>query len=101
MKILMVCLGNICRSPLAEGILRSKLENIIPDVFIDSAGTIDFHQGSAPDDRSVAAAAAKGLDISSQCSRKFRMEDFEKFDFILAMDRSNKKDLLTLAKTEQ
>jgi len=96
MKILMVCLGNICRSPLAEGILKSKL----PDTFtVDSAGTIDNHSGKSPDERSIAAAKRNGLDISSQSSRLFTSEDFAKYDRIYCMDRSNLKDVLSLAKS--
>ncbi len=92
----MVCLGNICRSPLAEGILKSKL----PDTFtVDSAGTIDNHSGKSPDERSIAAAKRNGLDISSQSSRLFTSEDFAKYDRIYCMDRSNLKDVLSLAKS--
>lgn len=98
MKILMVCLGNICRSPLAEGILKSKL----PSGFtVDSAGTIDMHQGKQPDERSIAAAKRNGLDISSQTSRLFTAEDFAKYDRIYCMDRANLKDVLALAKTDK
>ena len=96
MKILMVCLGNICRSPLAEGILRSKLEYIFPQLYIDSAGTIGMHAGEAPDHRSIKVASIHGIDISKQKSRMFLIDDFNKFDFIFAMDQSNKRDINSL-----
>ncbi len=97
-RILMVCLGNICRSPLAEGILKSKVD---PDkVFVDSAGTAGYHIGSKPDPRSVAVARNYGIDISSQRCRKFDQVDFHEFDHIFAMDRSNYDNILSLARTE-
>ena len=97
MKILMVCLGNICRSPLAEGILQSKL----PENFtVESAGTIDMHQGKNPDARSIQIAKNYDLDISKQCSKPFTEEDFSNYDFIYCMDWNNLKDVLSLAKTE-
>lgn len=97
-KILMVCLGNICRSPLAHGILQSKLPS--KDFYIDSAGTASYHIGDKPDARSVAVAKSKGLDISNQNARQFSIKDFEDFDVIYAMDTSNYKSILDLAKTE-
>lgn len=97
MKILMVCLGNICRSPLAEGILQSKL----PENFsVDSAGTIDMHQGKNPDYRSVKTGQQYNVDISQQQSRPFTNNDFKEFDHIYCMDRNNLKDVLSLAKSE-
>lgn len=96
-KVLMVCLGNICRSPLAEGILKSKVD---PDhVFVDSAGTGGYHIGERPDPRSIAVARLNGLDISYQRCRKFVREDFDNFDIIYAMDRSNYQNMLLLADT--
>ena len=96
-KILMVCLGNICRSPLAEGILASKLPK---DKFIiDSAGTGDYHIGKQPDVRSIAVAKKNGIDITKQKARQFSEKDFENFDYIFAMDNSNQIDILELAKT--
>ncbi|MGB5171845.1 MAG: low molecular weight protein-tyrosine-phosphatase [Eudoraea sp.] len=95
MKILMVCLGNICRSPLAEGILRSKLEN--QGVFIDSAGTGGYHLGNPPDIRSINIAKAHGIDISSQKCRQFKIKDFEDFDLIYAMDYANYNNLINKA----
>ncbi len=94
-KVLMVCLGNICRSPLAEGILKSKVN---PDlVFIDSAGTGGYHIGERPDPRSIAVARYHGLDISYQRCRKFALQDFDDFDIIYAMDKSNYQNMLRLA----
>lgn len=97
--ILMVCLGNICRSPLAEGILQSKLPK---DKFIvDSAGTGNWHIGHAPDKRSVAVAKKNGISISKQKGRQFTTSDFEAFDFIYVMDNSNFDAVIALAKSEQ
>ena len=93
----MVCLGNICRSPLAEGILRSKLsENFI----VDSAGTGGWHAGELPDKRSIAIARLKGLDISNQRARQFKISDFTTFDHIFVMDNTNFKEVLALAPNE-
>ncbi len=98
MRILMVCLGNICRSPLAEGILQSKLP---ADVFsVESAGTSAFHLGERPDIRSIKTARKNGLDISHQRSRPFVKEDFELYDHIFAMDVSNLSKLLEMAVSE-
>jgi protein-tyrosine phosphatase len=94
-KILMVCLGNICRSPLAEGILASKLPN--SNFYIDSAGTGNWHIGKSPDHRSIAVAKKNGIDISKQKCRQFAIQDFENFDIIYAMDASNFDDLMVLA----
>lgn len=97
-KILMVCLGNICRSPLAEGILASKLPK---DKFeVDSAGTGNWHVGKQPDSRSIATAKKNGLDISSQKGKHFTPQHFEEFDYIYVMDGSNYDDVLILAKTD-
>ena len=98
-KIIMVCLGNICRSPLAEGILQSKLPR---DKFIvDSAGTGEWHIGKQPDQRSIAIAHKNGLDISHQRGRQFRTQDFKDFDYIYVMDGSNYNDVLSLAKNDE
>lgn len=94
MNILMVCLGNICRSPLAEGILRTKLTT---DFFVDSAGTGGWHAGQSPDERSINTARNYGIDISNQKARKFTVSDFDTFDHIFVMDQSNFKDVLNLA----
>lgn len=97
-KILMVCLGNICRSPLAEGILRSKLpyENYV----IDSAGTSSYHIGSNPDKRSIAVAEKYNINISNLMGRQFSVQDFDDFDLIYAMDTMNYRDILHLARNE-
>jgi protein-tyrosine phosphatase len=97
LKILMVCLGNICRSPLAEGIMRSKLTK---EYYIDSAGTGGWHAGEAPDKRSIQTAQNHGIDISKQRARKFSITDFDTFDVIFVMDQSNYKDVINLAPNE-
>lgn len=97
-KILMVCLGNICRSPLAEGILATKLDN--SKVIVDSAGTGHWHIGNHPDPRSIAIAKKYGLDISQQRGRQFSASDFAKFDYIYVMDSSNMENVLSLATTK-
>ena len=90
MKILMVCLGNICRSPLAEGILRHKLsENNIFDIEVDSAGTSNFHIGQSPDKRTQENAFTHKVDLSKLKARQFIQEDFDRFDKIYVMDSSN------------
>ena len=101
MKILMVCLGNICRSPLAEGILTEKVKKEKLNVKVDSAGTGGWHVGEAPDPRSVEIARQKGLDITHQRARKFSEYDFEVFDKIYVMDNQNKHDVLNLATTPE
>lgn len=98
-KVLMVCLGNICRSPLAEGILQSKLPK--QDYFIDSAGTGNYHVGAPPDKRSVITAKKFGIDISQQKCRQFTKSDFETFDYIYVMDTSNYNNVIALAPDEQ
>lgn len=98
-NILMICLGNICRSPLAEGLMRSKLN--FTKFKVDSAGTSGGHKGQAPDKRSIAIAKKNGLDITNQKSRKLLKEDFQKFDYIYVMDQSNYDDVISLASTEE
>ncbi|SDL03653.1 protein tyrosine phosphatase [Salinimicrobium catena] len=98
-RVLMVCLGNICRSPLAEGILRSKVD---PEkVEVDSAATSNYHIGDSPDERSVAVAQKNNLDITYQRGRQFTAEDFELFDRIYVMDISNYRDVMSLARHEE
>lgn len=95
----MVCLGNICRSPLAEGILQAKVHDI--PVYVDSAGTAGYHIGNPPDPRSIAVARKNQIDIGHQRCRKFRLEDFEEFDRIFAMDYSNYEDIIRMAPDEE
>ncbi|HIB36952.1 low molecular weight protein-tyrosine-phosphatase [Mesonia sp.] len=98
-KVLMVCLGNICRSPLAEGLLKSKVNP--EEVFVDSAGTSNYHIGDAPDPRSVSVAHKYGIDITDQLGRQLKVEDFDTFDFIYAMDNSNYRNILELARNDE
>ncbi len=95
----MVCLGNICRSPLAEGILKSKLPE--DSFFVDSAGTSNYHIGEKPDKRSIAIARDYGIDINNQRGRQFTTIDFDRFDYIYAMDNSNYKNIIRLARNNQ
>jgi len=95
----MVCLGNICRSPLAEGILKSKVDS--DSVFVDSAGTAGYHVGNPPDKRSIVVAQKYGLDINNQKCRKFSRQDFSEFDYIYVMDRSNFSDIAALASNQE
>lgn len=96
-RILMVCLGNICRSPLAEGILKAKVDTDF--IHVDSAGTSAFHRGELPDNRSIEIANKYSIDITNQRSRQFIAADFEIFDTIYVMDNSNKNNVLALAKS--
>ncbi len=99
-KIVVVCLGNICRSPMAEGILKKKItENNLP-IEVDSAGTAHFHVGEAPDIRAIKTAKQFGVDISQLRGRQFTEKDFDAFDHIFVMDRSNQKDVLKLARSD-
>jgi protein-tyrosine phosphatase len=93
----MVCLGNICRSPLAEGIMQHLANKAALKWTIDSAGTGDWHVGRGPDRRSVKVAAKHGIDISRQVCRLFNEGDFNKFDLILVMDKSNLANVLAMA----
>lgn len=98
MRLLFVCLGNICRSPTAEGVMRQLLreEDLEQAVEIDSAGTGDWHVGHSPDDRATLAAKGRGIELAG-AARQVTVADFEAFDLILAMDRVNRADLLALA----
>ena len=91
LNILMVCMGNICRSPTAEAVLRSRAAQRVElaPLFIDSAGTHGYHHGEPPDLRSIRAAAKRGYDLSAQRSRPLLLDDFARFDFILGMDQHN------------
>jgi len=98
-KILMVCLGNICRSPLAEGILQNKVDP--QKVVVDSAGTGSWHLGNPPDERSITIALEHGIDIRHQRCRQFTKDDFDRFDRIYVMDRSNYRNVVALAETNE
>ena len=98
-KILMVCLGNICRSPLAEGILASKLPK--NKFKVDSAGTGSWHVGHKPDDRSIAVAKKNKINIADQKGRQFSKSDFSAFDYIYVMDNSNYNDVIELAENQE
>lgn len=99
MKLLVVCLGNICRSPLAEGALRARIEAspFAGRVQVDSAGTGDWHAGQGPDPRAVACARGHGVDISGLRARQLRDEDFDHFDWLLCADAQNQRDVLRRA----
>ncbi|ANY20859.1 Low molecular weight protein-tyrosine-phosphatase YfkJ [Tsuneonella dongtanensis] len=95
--VLLVCLGNICRSPLAEAAFRAEARKAGLDLEIDSAGTADWHVGKPPDPRSVAVAAAAGIDISGLKARQVTEDDFRRFTHIFAMDNQNLADLVAIA----
>jgi len=98
-RVLMVCLGNICRSPLAEGILKSKVNS--EEVIVDSAGTAAYHVGSLPDSRSIEVAQNYAINITGQRARAFSTNDFDTFDLIYVMDVSNYKNNMSLARGEE
>jgi protein-tyrosine phosphatase len=100
MKILMVCLGNICRSPIADGLLRQKVIKADLLVEVDSAGTSAFHIGQSPDKRMIETAKHRNTDISYLHARQFTHDDFDQFDLIYAMDKSNLKNILSLTTNE-
>ena len=100
-KILMVCLGNICRSPLAEGIMRNKLEESGMEGMVDSCGFEPFHTGEAPDPRSMETAHQHGVDISMQQARLFSVDDFDRFDKIYVMDLNNYSDVASYARNKE
>jgi protein-tyrosine phosphatase len=100
-KVLMVCLGNICRSPMAEGLLRHKIRKLNLDIQTDSAGTAGYHIGSKPDHRMIDTAAKFGVDISDLRARKFNIDDFEQFDFIFAMDKENQLNMQKLSPMDE
>lgn len=101
LKILMVCLGNICRSPIAHGLLQHKAEQLKLDWEIDSAGTSNWHEGESPNINSINVMHRHGIDINYQHSRPLRRKDMEHFDVIYVMDSSNYKDVTDMAKSEQ
>jgi protein-tyrosine phosphatase len=96
-KVLMVCLGNICRSPLAEGIMLKLIKENNINMRVDSAGTSDYHVDEAPDNRTIANAAKHDVDLKPLRARQFKVSDFEKFDKIYVMDNSNMANVLALA----
>ncbi|WP_299875909.1 low molecular weight protein-tyrosine-phosphatase [uncultured Cocleimonas sp.] len=102
-SVLFVCMGNICRSPTAEGVFRHtvKQRNLLDSIDIDSAGTHAYHIGEQPDSRSQKTALSKGIDLSSQTARKAVVEDFNGFDYIIAMDRSNYENLKHLGEQSE
>lgn len=97
-KVLFVCMGNICRSPTAEGVFRHlvKHQGLDDKIHIDSAGTHAYHIGEPPDKRSQAAARKRNIDLSAQRARKVERADFDQFDYVLAMDRNNHAELLSI-----
>jgi len=97
MKILMVCLGNICRSPLAEGVMQSLVDKYKLDWEVDSAGTSNWHEGEPPHHRSIKIAKNHGIDLSLQRSRPFKAEDMTRFDRIFVMDSQNYRDVKRMA----
>lgn len=97
----MVCLGNICRSPMAQGAMEYIAEQNGLHIKVDSAGTSGYHKGEAPDERAVACMQKHGIDISAQKSRQLTSEDFYFFDVIFVMDRSNYKDVISLCPDEK
>jgi protein-tyrosine phosphatase len=96
----MVCLGNICRSPLAHGIMEQMAKERGLDWQVDSAGTGNWHIGEAPDQRSIRTARTHGIDISKQVCRLFRVSDFDTYDHIFVMDRNNLSDILAMARNK-
>ncbi len=99
-KILVVCMGNICRSPTGEAVLRAKAKEAGIAVKIDSAGTIGYHAGKAPDSRAKSAGEQRGYSFKGIRARKVKTKDFENFDMILAADRANLADLLDICPSE-
>lgn len=98
LRILMVCLGNICRSPIADGLLRRKVKENNLNILVDSAGTAAYHISKAPDSRMCSTAEEFGTNIKSLVARKFTINDFDDFDIIYAMDQSNRQNILSLAR---
>lgn len=97
----MVCLGNICRSPMAEGIMKQKFKKHNLDIETDSAGFEPFHEGDKPDRRGIATMKEHGIDISNQRSRLFSSNDFDRFDYIYVMDGMNHANVMSVARDEK
>ena len=100
-RVLMVCLGNICRSPMAQGVLEKKAAERSIDLHIDSAGTASYHIGEPPDNRAIAKTGQYDIDISHYRGRQFGVEDYDEFDIIFAMDYSNYQNIISLARHEE
>lgn len=100
MKVLMICLGNICRSPVAEGLLKQRAEELGISITVDSAGTSNYHIGEQPDSRSLSHARTRGTDISDLRGRQFTTDDFDAFDQLFVMDYSNYENVVKLARNE-
>ncbi|MFW1334493.1 low molecular weight protein-tyrosine-phosphatase [Vibrio parahaemolyticus] len=99
-RILVVCMGNICRSPTGEAVLRAKAKELGVDVNIDSAGTIGYHTGNTPDSRAMAAGKQRGYSFKGMRARQVSVQDFEDFDLVLAADKANLADLLDICPAE-
>ncbi|MDF4914296.1 low molecular weight phosphotyrosine protein phosphatase [Vibrio parahaemolyticus] len=99
-RILVVCMGNICRSPTGEAVLRAKAEELGVDVDIDSAGAIGYHTGNTPDTRAMAAGKQRGYSFKGMRARQVSVQDFEDFDLVLAADKANLADLLDICPAE-
>ncbi|EMN7265707.1 TPA: low molecular weight phosphotyrosine protein phosphatase [Vibrio parahaemolyticus] len=99
-RIIVVCMGNICRSPTGEAVLRAKAEELGVDVDIDSAGTIGYHTGNTPDSRAMAAGKQRGYSFKGMRARQVSVQDFEDFDLVLAADKANLADLLDICPAE-
>jgi protein-tyrosine phosphatase len=100
MRILFVCMGNICRSPTAEGVMRRLIDDAGLDIAVDSAGTGGWHAGEPPDERATQAARRRGVTLSG-AARQVRPADFRRFDMLIAMDRGNLRELLAMAPDEE
>jgi low molecular weight protein-tyrosine phosphatase len=100
MRILFVCMGNICRSPTAEGVMRRLIDDAGLDIEVDSAGTGGWHAGEPPDERATLAAQRRGVTLSG-AARQVRPDDFQRFDLLVAMDRGNLRELLALAPDDE
>jgi protein-tyrosine phosphatase len=101
MKILMVCLGNICRSPMAEGVMRQKITKYNLDADVDSCGTANYHIGESPDSRGIQILRNYDIDISQHLGRQFSVSDFDIYDIIFAMDSNNFSDLIAKARNQK
>ncbi|MCD6090112.1 MAG: low molecular weight phosphotyrosine protein phosphatase [Bacteroidales bacterium] len=101
MNILMVCLGNICRSPMAEGVMRHKIKEYDLNANVDSCGTADYHISQSPDKRGIQTLLKYGIDISQHRGQQFKVADFDTFDLIFAMDTKNYSDIVAKARSQE